>query len=73
MKDCKKQNAENLIIIIQGLEDYIRIAKKDIIAARNSTESIMIYRTTTRKQKWEQKQVFGYFKRQTSEISYVKS
>ena len=27
----------------------------------------------TRKQKWEEKQLYGYFKRQTSEISYVKT
>ena len=29
----------------------------------------MICRITTRKQKWDEKQPYGYFKRQTSEIT----
>ena len=34
----------------------------------------MINRTIiTRKQKWEEKQLYGYFKRQTSKISLVKA
>ena len=33
----------------------------------------MIYRTMTRKQKWEEKQLYGYFKWQTSEISHEKT
>ena len=33
----------------------------------------MINRITTRKQKLEEKQLYGYFKRQTREISYENS
>ena len=33
----------------------------------------MIYRTTTIKQKWKEKQLYGYFKRQTSEFSHEKT
>ena len=33
----------------------------------------MINRTTTRKQKWEEKELYGYFNRQTDEISYKKT
>ena len=48
-------------------------AKESIIAVRNSTANITINRTTTKKQKLEEKQLYGYFKRQTSEISHEKS
>ena len=33
----------------------------------------MISRTTTRKQKLEEKQLYGYFKQQTDEISHKKT
>ena len=33
----------------------------------------MINRTITKKQKKEEKQLYGYFKQQTSEISYIKT
>ena len=40
-------------------------------AIRNNANNTMINRTAiTRKQKWEEKQVCGYFKRQTSELSH---
>ena len=48
------------------LEDYKK-KKEKITATRNSTNSII--NRTTRKQKWEEKQLYGYFKRQISEIS----
>ena len=44
-----------------------------IIAARNSRDRIMINRTTSGKQKWKEKQLYGYFKRQTNEISHEKT
>ena len=47
--------------LIQGLEDCIKKSKETlIIAITNNTDSIMINRTT-RKQKWEEKQLNGYF------------
>ena len=48
---------------IRGLEDYIKKKSKKrlITATRNTTDSIMIDKTT-RKQKWEEKQLYGYFK-----------
>ena len=47
---------------IQGHKDYIKKGKERlIIASRNSINCIMINRTT-RKQKWEEKQLYGYFK-----------
>ena len=62
---------------IRGLEDNIKMSEERIITAiRNSTDSIMINRTTTtttRKQKWETKQLYGYFKRQTDDISLEKT
>ena len=51
--------------------DYIKKNKKEQIKAANKiTDNIKTNRTTkTRKQKWKEKQLYGYFKRQTSENS----
>ena len=58
---------------IQWLEDYIKKSKERLImTARNSTDTIMIDRTTTKKQKWEEKPLYGYFNWETSEISHEK-
>ena len=57
---------------IQWLEDWIKKHRgRQIIATRNNTENTSINRTKIiRKQKWEGKQLYGHFKRRTSEISY---
>ena len=48
--------------------------EKLIIVTRNNTNNLSINRTTiTRKQKWEEKQLYRYFKRQTSDISHGKT
>ena len=59
---------------IGKFEDYKKKNKERLITAtRNSTNNIKIDRTTTaKKQKWEEKQMYGYFKRQTGEISREK-
>ena len=45
-----------------------------VTATRNNTDNTRINRTEiTRKQKWEEKQLYGYFKRLTSNISYEKT
>ena len=46
-----------------------------ITAARNSNSNIWTSKNTTktRKQKWEEKQLYGYFKRQTAEIAHMKT
>ena len=53
-------------------EDYIKKNQESLFTAtRNNSR---INRTTiTRKQKWEEKQLYEYFKRQTSEISHEKT
>ena len=60
---------------IRGLKDNIKKSKERLItAAKNNKNNKKINRTTvTRKQKWEEKQLSGYFKRQTSEISHEKT
>ena len=60
---------------IRRLEDYIKKSKETLITAtRSNTNNIRINRTTiTRKQQWEGKQLYGHFKRLTSEISHEKS
>ena len=62
---------------IQALEEYTQKTKERLIAteARNSNCKIWTNRgtTKTRKQKWEEKQLYGYFKRQTAGIAQVKS
>ena len=53
---------------IQKLGDYIKKRKEKLItAASNSTENIRTRKTVwkTRKQKWEEKQLYGYVNRQT--------
>ena len=56
------------------LEGYIeKRGGKLITATRNNTDDKRISRTEiTRKQKWEEKPVYGRFKRLTSEISHDK-
>ena len=47
---------------------------KLITSTRNNTDNTNINRTKiTRKQKWEEKQLYRHFKRQTSEISHEKT
>ena len=51
------------------IKDYIRNAKKDWLQRSEITNNTRTKRTTiTRKQKWKEKQLYGYFKRQTIEI-----
>ena len=60
-------------VSIQGLDDYMQKSKERlIIAPSNRIYNIRTNRKTTKtwKQKWEEKQLYWYFKRQTSEISY---
>ena len=56
---------------IRRRKDYIKRTKKDLLQQPKTTQvtegSTEI--TPTRKQKWEEKQLYGYFKRQTREIS----
>ena len=60
---------------IQWLEDNIkRRGGRQITAARNNTDNTSINRTKiSRKRKWEEKQLYRHFKRQTSEISHEKT
>ena len=59
---------------IQQLEDYIQKRRGGlIIATRNHTYNTSINRTKiSRKQKWEEKQLYGHFKRQKCKSSHVK-
>ena len=56
---------------IQRLEDYIQKREGRLITAtRNNTDNLRTNRRTiTRKQKWEEKQLYGRFKRLISNIS----
>ena len=60
---------------IQRLEDYIEKHERGLIAAiRNDTDNTIDDRMTiTRKQKWEEKQLYGRFKRLISIISHEKT
>ena len=55
--------------------DYIEKCRGRLITAtRNNTNDSRISRTTiTRKQKWGEKQLYGCFKRRTSDISHEKT
>ena len=60
---------------IQRFEDYIEKHERGpITATRNDTDNTKIHgMTITRKQKWEEKQLYGCFKRLISNISYEKT
>ena len=60
--------------MIQRLEDSIeKRGGRLITAARNNTNDTRISGTTmTRKQKWEEKQLYGLFKQLTRDISQEK-
>ena len=49
-----------------------RLQERLITVNRNGTDSAMINRKTTKKQKWEGKQFYRHFMRQISEISHKK-
>ena len=58
---------------IQRLEDYIEKHEPGLITAiRNDTDNAINERMTTRKQKWEGKQLNGHFKRLVNNISHQK-
>ena len=60
---------------IQRLEDYIDKHERGLITAiRKDTDNTIDDRMTiTRKQKWEEKQLYGLFKRLINTISYEKT
>ena len=60
---------------IQRLKDYIQKHEGGLITAtRNDTENTMNNRMTiTRKQKWEGKQLYGWFNRLINSISHDKT
>ena len=60
---------------IQRLEDYIEKHERGLITTiRNDTDNTINNRmTTTRKQKWEKKQLYDRFKRLINNISHQKT
>ena len=60
---------------IQRLEDYIEKHERGLITAtRNNTDNTIDNRMTkTKKQKWEEKQLHGRFKRLINNISHDKT
>ena len=59
---------------IQQLEDYIEKHERRLITAiRNDTDNTIDERMTTRKQKWEGKQLYGCFKHLVNNISHQKT
>ena len=66
---------DNVDVSIRRLEDYIEKYEGRLITAiRNDTDNTMDNRMTiTRKQKWEEKQLYGRFKRLINNISHDKT
>jgi len=61
---------------IRALDEYTNNSKERLIAAaKKSICNTVTNRNTSKnkKQKWEEKQLHGYFKRQTQEISHQKT
>ena len=60
---------------IQWLEDYIqKHGRRLITVTRNDTDNMRTNRMTiNRKQKWEEKQLYGHFKWLISDISHRKT
>ena len=59
---------------MRGLENYNEKREKRLISVTiSSTDNVRTNQTKiTKKQKWEEKQLYGYFKQQTVEISHEK-
>ena len=73
VKERKREYAnieERVDTSIRKLEDSMKKGKERLITATRN--NIMICRTTTRKQKCEEKQLYGHFKRRTDEILHKK-
>ena len=67
---------EDIIVAsIQWLEDYIqKRGGRLITATRNNADNIRTKKTTiNRKQKWEEKQLYGRFKQLISDIPHKKT
>ena len=61
---------DSVVVSIRRIENIKKNKERLITTTRNSTDNIKINGTTiTSKQKWGEKQLYGYFKRQTDEIS----
>ena len=59
---------------IWWLKDYIKKSKERLITvAHNSTDNTKKNRTINWKEKWEEKQLYGYFKWQIGKISLEKT
>ena len=78
----RKEGGRRLTSIVDSVDaskqwflDYINVhGGRRIIAIRNNTKNTSINRTKiTRKPKWEEIQLNGHFKRQTSKISHEKT
>ena len=69
-KKGEKESQAQRRASIRRLEDDMKKSKEKLITAtRNNTDNTRTDRTKiTRKQKWEEKQLYRYFKRQTTEI-----
>ena len=64
---------DNVDASIQRLEDYTEKHERGLITTiRNDTDNPIDERTTSTKQKWEEKQLYGRFKRLINSISHQK-
>ena len=66
---------DNVDATVQQHEDYIEKHEGGLITTtRNDTDNTKANRMTiTRKQKWEEKQLYGHFKRLINNISHEKT
>ncbi len=78
----RKEGGKGLVIIehsvdtsIRGVEDSIKKQSKEGLIARNGNNrnDIRINRITITRGKWEEKQMYEYFLRQTSDVSHEKT
>ena len=68
-------NKDSVDASIRGHENYIKKRKEGLITAgTTSTDNIKTNKPTiNEKQKWDEKQLYGYFKQQICEISHEKT
>ena len=58
---------------IQGLKEYTKTSKERLLMITNNSRcNIWTNKKTTktRKRRWEEKQLYGYFKRQSGEVAH---
>ena len=68
-----KEEEDSTVVEIAWMHQYNDTTTTQKVQRKRPEIALINWVTTDRKQKWEEKQLFGYFKRQADEISHEKT